>query len=496
MDRYARHKVDAVDNKWPQRIASVVLTLAMVYLGWALCLVIPPLIRSYGGWSFIWLLCLSFGLIIFVYGSMSNVRSIVPVCIMAFFVYVLVALYFDTRPFSDFENLYIRVKNFTPESAGSVILQSKSPVTVLYYGFLHWIMGGKYIAIYGATALLWSLQIFFLYQILYGLGGDHRRALLATVIFGSLPSVIAYAGVLSTESVFLALILASWFFIVIAVKKEQLVWLIPAGMACGLAQITRSNSIIFFIGIILFVVLTRTQWTIFRRGVSFLIILLSFLSCLLVYSTANTIHHGRFSASVSPWKFNLLVGTNQSSAGQWNTEDLGLAGYGNSSLKYTPEAEARAFWIARYRMTRDPFQFLKFGLTTKIRGLWENDRFGISWSAGQSSKQTEFEYLGILHVFPRFGDAWYLVVLFCAWLGLSGCWLRGISGRSPTEAWGVCLFLIPLLLTGLIHVFIEVKPRYHLVLMPILSYYAAGVFVALWESRLMTSISGYFSKTG
>jgi hypothetical protein len=191
--------------------------------------------------------------------------------------------------------------------------------------------------------------------------------------------------------------------------------------------------------------------------------------------------YGYFSIQSSKWgAMNLLSGTNRRSAGRHNRYDVGYLeqrhGLGAEGWAAATRDLRR---IAMKRITDDPAGFLAFALTDKFDVMWCDDGFGaVSVMERRSHEQGPYE------VWKSRANRFYFVLIALAVIGLcSGA--AGPQRRLYTVMAGGAL-----LVTFVLHLAIEVQPRYHFIMAFVLPLFAGWVLAPETdregESRLST----------
>jgi hypothetical protein len=160
-----------------------------------------------------------------------------------------------------------------------------------------------------------------------------------------------------------------------------------------------------------------------------------------------------------------MVGTNRATRGVYNTEDFALAGYRTLSFE---EASRNALRIGIERITIDPVGFVAFAFTDKLEELWGTDVSSVELPTDLSPKQRALADAGVIPVARRLTDAFWLFLILTAAFSLIWCMAspRRRAERLPGEL--TCVVVLPMLLLSLLHVFIEVQPRYHIPYVPLL----------------------------
>src|SRR5215468_1846185 len=182
---------------WPYSAANLLLLL---YLMWAAPAVTVQIINR-ETWAVIPLI------IGFVYLG-ERLLALAPTirigraAALAFVLYVVWGMFAEVTPFSDFMSFYRASVDLATRHTLGVVLTSKSSTTVGWYGSVFWLLGPGYETMYIAAAVLWAAQIPLLYAALGSLGVDDASAKTAALIYGFSPSVVFYAPLITSESLF------------------------------------------------------------------------------------------------------------------------------------------------------------------------------------------------------------------------------------------------------------------------------------------------------
>ena len=164
---------------------------------------------------------------------------------------------------------------------------------------------------------------------------------------------------------------------------------------------------------------------------------------------------GRLSLSSTPYApYNLLTGTNVEEGGQWNQQDLLACGWvGNRPLP-NYESRTKARRMAWQRIGADPLGFFLFAFTVKMDHLFRNEDFGVDSSryyVAQAEQRFDF--------FANLANGYYVVLLLSSTVALCCVLLRRRTDWM--------ILLAPFSSLGVLHLFINVMPRFHVPLLPV-----------------------------
>jgi hypothetical protein len=210
-----------------------------------------------------------------------------------------------------------------------------------------------------------------------------------------------------------------------------------------------------------------------RWRVRVLLVLVAFAIALVPIVRHNLIQYGELSVATSRHgAWSLLLGTNQKYSGRFNLEDLALVG----GQPWTAEAARIAQDEALRRISADPIAFGSL-VVRKFEGLWASGEYGI-WTALPDAPQATRSGLVLL------SQAIYASIVVLAALA---------AWRIRRQAL-VILTLGFLSTMTLAHAFLEIMPRYHAPVVPLICI-LAGVQAARWlagdETEQGSAASGH-----
>lgn len=159
--------------------------------------------------------------------------------------------------------------------------------------------------------------------------------------------------------------------------------------------------------------------------------------------------------SISPSNYggwSLLVGTDSARTGQYNPDLVSQVG----GTPGTPDFDRRAGQLAVERLRKNPGKLVPLAIQ-KFPIMWAADTYGVLYTIGIGSDSGHpSESKGLLVA----SQAAYLVLVTLCAIGLWA--LR--SAVPPT----VLLILLMVLALALVHTFLEIEPRYHSFVVPLL----------------------------
>jgi len=452
---------------WPYTAANLLLLLYLIWIA-------PRITRgiiTHEGWEVIPLVV---GLAYL--GAWLSARAprirIGLAATLAFTLYVLWGMFAEVTPFSDFLSFYRASIGLTTGEGIRAALLSKSPATVAWYGSALWLLGPSYQTTYIAAAVLWAAQIPLLYAALASFGIHDATAKTAALMYGFSPSVVFFAPLITSESLFNCLIVVCLYVSSRYHRHAELRTAAALGAAGAFLFLTRMNGGAFMIAFALYVVVWPGERR--QRWLPLASLLATFLFVVFLNAYGTSRYTGQFSLLPSKWgAYNLMAGTNRLSRGGYNTEDLALAGFtGDPALSHA-EASRNALRIGIERITTDPFGFMAFAFTDKLMHFWGTDVACVDWPTNQSPKRQALVDARIIGLAHRLTEAFWLFLNLTAALALVWCLAspRRRAERLPDPL--TCVVVLPMLLLSLIHIFVEVQPRYHVPYLPLLCMLSA-----------------------
>lgn len=375
---------------------------------------------------------------------------------------------------SDFFEYFTLASRFSREHSGHAIAESRSPLSTLYYGLVFWLFQPSVTVASAAAIVLWSLQPLCLTRLAEAVGLPPPHATLAGLLYALCPAILCFSPLPSSESLFSLLLLLSLWTGVRAIQSPSWQTGLWFGLTLGATHLSRSNALVF-LGPLGLVFLLRLLTPPLRRHRLQVVAItaLALLLPLLVQLYLNVTYNQRVSFSSSPYgAYNLLAGTNRDSQGRWNQADVSLSGY-DRIIDRKPEtlarAQAQAVQLAIQRVTSQPLSFLGFALSTKLRVLWRGDIDAIFWSRGGHIAPSDPLWLHAIKLACEVYAVFFLLFTLLGVLAL----LRDSFRPDAKQRWGLLVLCWSLLSVAGSHLFLEVQPRYHWPLYPLMAILAA-----------------------
>ncbi len=388
---------------------------------------------------------------------------------LAFTLYVLWGMFAEVTPFSDFMAFYRASTDLATRPSLGAALTAKSPTTVAWYGSALWLLGPGYQTMYIAAAVLWAAQIPLLYAALGRLGVHDATAKTAALIYGFSPSVVFYAPLITSESVFNFLIVVCLYVLSRYHQHAELRTVAALGIAAALLFLTRMNGVAFMIACFVYVAVRPCALPPRNRLWRLATLLATFLLVVFLNALVTSRYIGHFSLMPSKWgAYNLMTGTNRISHGGYSEADRALAGFtGEPALRHE-DASRNALRIGIERITKDPLDFVAFALTDKLVRFWGTDVSSVDWPTERSPKRHALVDAGIISLAHRLAEAFWLYLNLTAALALLWYLVSPRRRAEPFPYQLTCVVVLPMLLLSLLHLFIEVQPRYHIPYVPLL----------------------------
>lgn len=413
----------------------------------------------------------------FIFISACRINNIYKLLFIAFIFYLSWGIVLQVTPTIDYKEFYRLSTLFYRTFDFEYVQMSKSTMTTIYYSAFFMIFGKSFITSYIAGACAWTIGCLFFYKSLINFNVNKDHAKLAIAITAFAPSTIAYATVVSSESVFFLLNFLALYFCSCYYSSKKVYMLGLASLMLGLAFITRTNGLVFFISFIFlvgyFFIKLKNEKKLYQ------VVLLSvtpFVAILFLQGLLNHSYTKKFSISASTHlAYNLLTGTHRHSKGGNHNRVAEIAGYKGANQVSHEEASKKAVQIATEHILHDPIDFLGFSLTKKIERFWGDDRYGIRWSLRKSPKYPDLASNGTIKLLQKVTNAYYIlmITLFVFWFIL----------RMRRDYIELGLFCLPLIGLALLHIIIEVAARYHIPFMPFIYFGAAGGVIILRQKR-------------
>lgn len=286
---------------------------------------------------------------------------------------------------------------------------------------------------------------------------DLRAAAAAVTVYALVPSQILLVTTLYTETAYSAFLMAALALAAGAVASRGLLVAIAAGAVLAFAQYVRPVSQAFLPVFVAIPFVSGLRAS--RAAILGAVIGASFLVVLVPIAVHNLSTHGDLSLSTSSYGgWSVFVGANQEQNGMFNRDDQAILRSTEGSVWERSEILGRE-GVAR--ITADPRGFVELA-ARKFRILWGDDTYAVG-AALPALAATDPLRPAILLT----SQAVYAGLCVAATIGL---W------RHRRRAAPATLLLAGVVVTiAVAHTVVEVQPRYHAYVLPLLCALAAVV---------------------
>lgn len=300
--------------------------------------------------------------------------------------------------------------------------------------------------------------IYFITRDLFG----KNAAVISALFMAVLPEHLFYVNLIGTDVYFSFLILLGIFFLC-RDEEISLKCILISGVCFGLSQYIRPTGFLAIASVIIFLalLLLRTNTSKFTsHALAMVFIFLLTISPIIYfnYTNINTI-------SISPSQiagWSMLLSTNPVYKEKYNTEDQELLNNEISKRKNKSNVNKYVFAnkvakeLAIQRILDGPFTYIFNSLVYKPLGFWARPSLGWCFEG--------IENKGIRNTLYSFGVLFHRVCLFLTafvfLFPLNKDWLKHRH---------VYFFMLFTLIVSFSHLFVEIQPRYHHVLLPLFS---------------------------
>lgn len=344
-----------------------------------------------------------------------------------------------TIPFDDFayyNNLAISVSHRTSYQIFNIDYSSKGILYAFILGILYKIFGYHLIFAKSLNIILSIMTAIFIYLIAKKIFNE-QSARISVIIFAFLPSQIMYSSVLSSENMYVVLLLMA-FYLILSSNSNKLFFL--SGIIMGLSNLVRLTSTVMAVVSFIFLIIHKKHRQTMGFILGFIFVMLLISSMIYLLKIKSDPQYGG--------EISFMFGTNYDSIGGWNPEDANLWFSTN-----TTQRKSMAVRTGIHRITDNPLRFIKL-IVKKFDKLWSDEIYGISWSTEQMDKTPESLIVEKSRkILYSISQTYYIFILF---LTMLTCYsLRNMKNE------GVNLFLMTFLIFVVIHSFLEVQSRYH-----------------------------------
>ena len=371
---------------------------------------------------------------------------------------ILYVVLVPTVPFSDFEYYHINALSLSQNIP--VVSKNFGFVSILSLGYRIYpdIITGKIINLIASfTSLL----------LVYELGKQLFNKSIGVVslfLFSISINEINMISVIGTEIIAECLLLFSLLFVILSVKTKKInkkrIYLLFTGISFGFGFSVRS-SVVFF-ALLLFIIL---MFFLKNKKTGYLLVLTGLFLSFTILTAYFSIINGDFSLKylTTQDSFPILSGTNFDSDGRWSIQDANLYFSWPSENRDT-QAKQEAF----RRVVDDPIGFMNLVIRKYYRLLASND-YGNDWSLQKAEwKDNKFHnYLKLygLQINSLLSQSIYIIIIFFAFIG---------SKSKKQFSLNIIFLFCSIFCLSIPHIILEVQPRYHHFLIPLLIPFAGS----------------------
>ncbi len=285
-----------------------------------------------------------------------------------------------------------------------------------------------------------------------------RGAALALWLYAIAPAQVLYAVVLGSEALYASVLVAA-LWTVVRFGWDRVLAAVAAGALLGAGQYVRSETPAFVCAFVAAAVLQVSRPA--RLGLVAVAFVLSFLVVLAPVMAYNLETAGDVSISTSHFQgWSLLVGTSPGADGGYDPKMRKLVAGEWGSVEF----DRRAMTLAIEHIREDPMGTAILAIR-KVRRMWATENYGAYWPFYPGASAAAVVPTSVPPVLRVASQAAYVMVLLMAAIGLL---------RRRTVGSTVLLILLIILASAAAHTLLEVTPRYHAYLVPLMCVLAGG----------------------
>lgn len=278
----------------------------------------------------------------------------------------------------------------------------------------------------------------------------------AIYLFAIFPSQILMSTVLGTEVAYAAFV-ATAVAVAVVWADGSWRWTAALGVVLGLSQYVRSTSMLLLpAAVVLSWLQLRVGGMAARRSA---LLVLVFLVVMIPAILGNIVVGAGPSVATSRYGgWSLLIGLNTQSIGRYNVEDIQPVGLTPGTVTW----DKRASELAIERLASNGLANVDL-FVKKFAVFWGGDDYGAGWTAVPLWDLNQ--PVGRLELITS-----QLVYAGVLLLAVAGVVAGRRTWRQPTEL----LILMVVISVALLHTFVEIQPRYHAYVIPLLCVLAGG----------------------
>lgn len=360
-------------------------------------------------------------------------------------VYVICA---NQPPMSDFKtyhDLAIMLSNGIAPKSSYVSMFPHVMGLPMFLAPFYWLFGPSELVAQIVNVGLDILTAWLLFLISWKLFHSRKGALITAFLFSMAPTVIFYCEIIGTEKLFTFLVVLL-IYTVLHIQRKPVLFSLVAGFIAGITNAVRPCGLMLIIAIILFGI-AAWKFSIGKKTVCLAVVIGTYLVMILANTQlVSAFNQTEVATKAAGW--NLYVGANAESFGQWNQEDAELFEEKVSSGLSPNQIHSEFKDLAIERLKEN-------GIFRNIV-LWIG-KFTVIWATDISVfsyLQQEQIHLNALQSFPleSLSTAFYLWAVILTWMGAYRIWKKD-------ESSSLMVLLVILGSVGM-HLFAEVMGRY------------------------------------
>ncbi len=374
--------------------------------------------------------------------------------------------------FKNFHNMAIDILH------GKYIIYHHYPTGSAIFFALHYLIFGinEFVPTI-SLAILSTLQIWLVYSLVFNITFDKTIAIVSSMLLVVWPDHILFTNLLGSDVLFSVIVFFGMWLLLKSRNKDK--WKISAGLLLcsgltfGAAYWVRPTAPLFILAALCFLVIDNNVLlkrflypACFLAGVIFLVIPMMFCN------KATLGIASPFPSQIRGWS--MLVGTNIVSHGRWTQADEDLVEREAASRVPGPNENQAVFRdrvakeLALKRLKEDPIGFIKMVMKYKFAALWGRGE-ELGWSIPDTSP-----------FYPLYWPVTFIERLYHMLIVLLASAAIFRRCHPIVTKWNVVtVFIYSAILTTGSHIFLETKPRYNHMFLPLLAICAASLIASI-----------------
>ncbi len=407
------------------------------------------------------------------FGGLLNKISIAYIIILAIALRLIWSFSIAPQPCDDFYNYWMTAQKMFYSIAP---FQTKSPLTIIFYGIISYISDKQLWAAYIANSLVAGLQVWLIYKISDFITQNELSGKMAAILYAIFPTAVAFSSVISAEVVMVTMVLAAAYFLCRKFyldslqdapnyKLKNIFLLFIMSLCVAVAYLSRNTAILFLYTIVVGILFFSSK-KLKQRILEVIVMLALFFVFISPLIISNYHHYGKPSmVSVHISGLVLLHGVSRETAGRYDpvARDKVLAelGYTNKQMnnpKVIMALSKRAGEVAIDNIMSDKLGFIKFAMTNKFDHMWVLENYSKSVmyesKAFKDKSSSQLAMRKIDNISTQYYLGLWMLTLFSI---LVACIKRNIF---------ISMLACYILFTFALHFFYEAASRYHFPIMP------------------------------